>query len=167
MSVTSAAMAAGRSNAGFGNNANTAGSSNIPGFGNMFGGRNRGGLMGMTQDLLNKARARQLARKGGAVGNASAAVGGNDGRFTSIESRLEALEGGGGSGDLTAQGTGGAVKQDLATVTSGAMPEAPQAAGSLSEAMPGPEAASMDIFGSEFARNSAVGAAKMRINKKI
>jgi hypothetical protein len=166
MSVTSAAMAAGRSNAGFGNNANTAGSSNIPGFGNMFGGRNRGGLMGMTQDLLNKARARRAARKAGAVGSATSAVGGNDSRFTSIESRLEALEGGGG-GDLTAQGTGGAVKQDLATVTSGAMPEAPQAAGSLSEAMPGPEAASMDIFGSEFARNSAVGAAKMKINKKI
>jgi len=146
---------------------NTAGSSNIPGFGNMFGGRNRGGLMGMTQKLMEQARARQLARKGGAVGNASAAVGGNDGRFTSIESRLEALEGGGGGGDVVAQGTGGAVKQDMATVTSGVMPEAPLPAGSLSEEMPGPAGASMDIFGSEFARNSAVGAAKMRINKKI
>jgi len=164
MSVTSAAVAAGRSAAG---SSNTAGSSNIPGWGNMFGGRNRGGLMGMTQKLMEQARARQLARKGGAVGNASAAVGGDDGRFTSIESRLEALEGGGGSGDVVAQGTGGAVKQDMATVTSGVMPEAPLPAGSLSEEMPGPAGASMDIFGSEFARNSAVGAAKMRINKKI
>jgi len=164
MSVTSAAVAAGRSAAG---SSNTAGSSSIPGWGNMFGGRNRGGLMGMTQKLMEQARARQLARKGGAVGNASAAVGGDDGRFTSIESRLEALEGGGGSGDVVAQGTGGAVKQDMATVTSGVMPEAPLPAGSLSEEMPGPAGASMDIFGSEFARNSAVGAAKMRINKKI
>ena len=121
----------------------------------------------MTQDLLNQARARRAARKGGAVGSATSAVGGNDSRFTSIESRLEALEGGGDSGDLAAQGTGGAIKQDLATVTSGAMPEAPLSAGSLSEEMPAPAGASMDIFGSEFARNSAVGAAKMRINKKI
>lgn len=160
MSVTSAAVAAGRS---------AAGSSNIPGFGSPFGRAtgNRGGLMGMTQKLMEQARARQLARKGGAVGNASAAVGGNDGRFTSIESRLEALEGGGGGGDLAAQGTGGAIKQDMATVESGSMPEAPLSAGSLSEEMPGPAGASMDIFGSEFARNSAVGAAKMRINKKI
>ena len=160
MSVTSAAVAAGRS---------AAGSSNIPGFGSPFGRAtgNRGGLMGMTSRLLEQARARQLARKGGAVGNASAAVGGNDGRFTSIESRLEALEGGGDSGDLAAQGTGGAIKQDMAGVESGSMPEAPLSAGSLSEAMPGPAGASMDIFGSEFARNSAVGAAKMRINKKI
>lgn len=160
MSVTSAAVAAGRS---------AAGSSNIPGFGSPFGRAtgNRGGLMGKTMKLVQQARARALARQGGAVGNASAAVGGNDGRFTSIESRLEALEGGGGSGDVVAQGTGGAVKQDMATVTSGVMPEAPLPAGSLSEEMPGPAGASMDIFGSEFARNSAVGAAKMRINKKI
>jgi len=164
MSVTSAAVAAGRSAAG---SSNTAGSNNIPGFGNTFFGRNRGGLMGMTQNLLNQARARRAARKAGAVGSATSAVGGNDSRFTSIESRLEALEGGGGGGDLAAQGTGGAVKQDLAGVESGSMPEAPQAAGSLSEAMPSPAGASMDIFGSEFARNSAVGAAKMRINKKI
>lgn len=160
MSVTSAAVAAGRS---------AAGSSNIPGFGSPFGRAtgNRGGLMGMTQKLMERVRAKALARKGGAVGNASAAVGGNDGRFTSIESRLEALEGGGGSGDVVAQGTGGAVKQDMAGVESGSMPEAPLPAGSLSEAMPSPAGASMDIFGSEFARNSAVGAAKMRINKKI
>lgn len=160
MSVTAGAVAAGRA----------AGSNNIPGFGGtIFGGRfrNRGGLMGMTQKLVDQARARRAAGKAGAVGSASASVGGNDGRFTSIESRLEALEGGGGGGDLAAQGTGGALKQDLATVTSGAMPEAPQAAGSLSEAMPGPAAASMDMFGSEFARNSAVGAAKMITNKKI
>ena len=164
MSVTSAAVAAGRSAAG-----SSAASSNIPGFGSPFGRAtgNRGGLMGMTQKLMQQARARALARKGGAVGNASVAVGGNDGRFTSIESRLEALEGGGGSGDLAAQGTGGAIKQDMAGVESGSMPEAPLSAGSLSEAMPGPAGASMDIFGSEFARNSAVGAAKMRINKKI
>ncbi len=166
MSVTSAAVAAGRSAAG---SSNTAGSSSIPGFGSPFGRAtgNRGGLMGMTQKLMERVRAKALARKGGAVGNASAAVGGNDGRFTSIESRLEALEGGGGSGDVVAQGTGGAVKQDMAGVESGSMPEAPLPAGSLSEAMPSPAGASMDIFGSEFARNSAVGAAKMRINKKI
>ena len=97
MSVTSAAVAAGRSAAG-----SSAASSNIPGFGSPFGRAtgNRGGLMGMTQKLMQQARARALARKGGAVGNASVAVGGNDGRFTSIESRLEALEGGGDSGDF-------------------------------------------------------------------
>lgn len=156
MSVTSAAIAAGRSAAG----------SSSSGFASgMFGGRRRGGIFGRTQEMVDAAVARRKAAKAGAVGSATSAVGGDNGRLDSIESRITALEGGGG--DLAAQGTGGAVKQDLATVTSGTMPEAPLPAGSLSEAMPGPEAASMDIFGSEFARNSAVGAAKMRINKKI
>lgn len=157
MSVTSAAIAAGRS----------AGGSSSSGFASgMFGGRRRGGIFGRTQEMVDAAVARRKAAKAGAVGSATSAVGGDNGRLDSIESRITALEGGGG-GDLAAQGTGGAVKQDLATVTSGTMPEAPLPAGSLSETMPGPEAASMDIFGSEFARNSAVGAAKMRINKKI
>ena len=162
MSVTSAAIAAGRSAGGSSSSGIASG---------IFGGRNnfgigRGGLMGRTQDMLARAIARRKAAKAGAVGSATSAVGGDNGRLDSIESRVTALEGGGG-GDLAAQGTGGAIKQDLATVTSGTMPEAPLPAGSLSEAMPGPDAASMDIFGSEFARNSAVGAAKMRINKKI
>lgn len=153
MSVTSAAIAGGRA----------AGSNNIPGFGgSIFGGRNRGGLMGMTQRLLDQARARRAAKKAGAVGSATSAVGGNDGRFSSIESRLEALEGGGNdAGSITASQP---QQAPLAEVTSGILPEP---AGSLTEAMPGPAGASMDMFGSEFARNSAVGAAKMITNKKI
>lgn len=157
MSVTSAAIAAGRAAGGSSSSGIASG---------IFGGRRRGGLLGRTQEMVEQAVARRKAAKAGAVGNVTSAVGGDNGRLDSIESRVTALEGGGG-GDLAAQGTGGAIKQDLATVTSGTMPEAPLPAGSLSEAMPGPDAASMDIFGSEFARNSAVGAAKMRINKKI
>lgn len=158
MSVTTSAIAAGRA----------AGSNNTPGFGGgIFGGR---GLMGRVPELIRQARARQIARKkGSAVGSATPAVGGDSGRLDSIESRITALEGGGNTGSVDAAGvkTGGEGFKEMADVTSGTMPEAPLPAGSLSEAMPGPDAASMDIFGSEFARNSAVGAAKMIINKKI
>ena len=161
MSGAAAAAATGR----------VARSNNIPGFGGgILGGQNRGGLMGMTSKLLNQARARRAARKAGAVGSASASVGGDGGRLDSIESRVTALEGGGESNSVAGAAgvkTGGEGFQDMATVTSGTMPEAPQVAGSLQEAMPGPAEASMDMFGSEFARNSAVGAAKMIKNKNI
>lgn len=106
----------------------------------------------------NKATASATARAG-----ARGLGGGIGKRMGSIESRLDALEGGGGDG-VAAVGIGGAPNTPLAEVTSGVMPESP---GSLSEAMPAPAGASMDMFGSEFARSAAVGAARMKINKKI
>jgi len=114
----------------------------------------------MRQNVLNKNKATASATaRAGAKG-----IGGGMGkRMGSIESRLDALEGGGGDG-VAAVGIGGAPNTPLAEVTSGVMPESP---GSLSEAMPAPAGASMDMFGSEFARSAAVGAARMRINKKI
>jgi len=147
MSVTTAAALSGRTTGpGFGGNASSS----------------------RLIDLVRQARARRAAKKAGAVGNATPAVGGDNGRLDSIESRITALEGGGSDNVTDAAGvkTGGAGFQEMATVTSGTMPEA-QATGSLTEAMPGPAGASMDMFGSEFARNSAVGAAKMIKNKKI
>lgn len=106
----------------------------------------------------NKATASATARAG-----ARGLGGGIGKRMGSIESRLDALEGGGGD-SVAAVGIGGAPNTPLAEVTSGVMPESP---GSLSEAMPAPAGASMDMFGSEFARSAAVGAARMKINKKI
>jgi len=152
MSVTTAAMAAGRRASGLNSD--------------FFQKTSMGGLMSR---VIRRAQARKRARSAAAVGSATTAVGGDSGRLDSIESRITALEGGGDANSVTdAAGvkTGGEGFQDMATVTSGTTPEI-KTAGSLEEAMPGPAAASMDMFGSEFARNSAVGAAKMIKNKKI
>jgi hypothetical protein len=122
----------------------------------------------MMRKAMRQKRA-AAAAKARAVGSATSAVGGDNGRLDSIESRITALEGGGESNSVTGAAgvkTGGEGFQDMATVTSGTTPEI-KTAGSLQEAMPGPAGASMDIFGSEFARNSAVGAAKMIKNKNI
>jgi hypothetical protein len=145
---TAASASAGGSSGGVGGN--------LPFMGGGFGGA----IDYMRQNVLNKNKATASATaRAGAKG-----IGGGMGkRMGSIESRLDALEGGGGDG-VAAVGIGGAPNTPLAEVTSGVMPESP---GSLSEAMPAPAGASMDMFGSEFARSAAVGAARMRINKKI
>jgi len=145
---TAASASAGGSSGGVGGN--------LPFMGGGFGGA----IDYMRQQVMNKNKATASATaRAGAKG-----IGGGMGkRMGSIESRLDALEGGGGDG-VAAVGIGGAPNTPLAEVTSGVMPESP---GSLSEAMPAPAGASMDMFGSEFARSAAVGAARMRINKKI
>jgi hypothetical protein len=145
---TAASASAGGSSGGVGGN--------LPFMGGGFGGA----IDYMRQNIMNKNKATASATaRAGAKG-----IGGGMGkRMGSIESRLDALEGGGGDG-VAAVGIGGAPNTPLAEVTSGVMPESP---GSLSEAMPAPAGASMDMFGSEFARSAAVGAARMRINKKI
>lgn len=92
-------------------------------------------------------------------------------RFESIESRLQALEGGGKPvGDVTqpsvtptpSEVPGEAVGLDPRTAaldSIASMPK-PQMGAGLAQA-------SQDMFGTEFMRNSAVGAAKMIKNKKI
>jgi hypothetical protein len=157
MSVTIAAAAAGKGpeSMGFGSN--------------LFSRPGSGGVLGAAMRRAMRQKRAAAASKARAVGSATSAVGGDNGRLDSIESRITALEGGGESNSVTGAAgvkTGGEGFQDMATVTSGTTPEI-KTAGSLQEAMPGPAGASMDIFGSEFARNSAVGAAKMIKNKNL
>ncbi len=105
-----------------------------------------------------------------AVGSAPASVDYGS-RIEGIESRLMALEGGAEPvSDVTQPSTtpppvetpGDVVGFDPRTAAFDAMANTPKAPG-----MGAGLAASQDIFGSEFARNSAVGAAKMIKNKKI
>ena len=90
-------------------------------------------------------------------------------RFESIEARLQSLEGGGKPvGDVTQPSVtptptpGEAVGLDPRTAALDSMADMPkpQMGAGLAQA-------SQDMFGTEFMRNSAVGAAKMIKNKKI
>lgn len=116
---------------------------------------NRGGMLGMA---AKAARKKQSALSGG--GNMS-------GRIETIESRLDALEDGGGQ-DVT---------QPSPTVS-----PAPIADGDVSglaslgnvvgtsindAAPPAAQAVAQDMMGEEFLRNAAVGAAKIIEGKKI
>lgn len=97
-------------------------------------------------------------------------------RFENLESRLDALE---GSGKDPVQATQPIQKFVTGVGAAGQIstpPPAPIAAGtlnasaspgSLDEAMPSPGDPASDMFGTEFMRSASVGAAKMRINKKI
>lgn len=126
--------------------------------------------MSLGQQAMNDNKAAASAKARGLGGGMGKRIG-------SIESRLDALEGGGESG--------GSVQsvQPVQKINQGSSfgdvpsaPPAPVAAGSLSasaspgslqEAMPSPGDPAADMFGSEFMRNASVGAAKMRMNKKI
>ena len=120
----------------------------------------------------NKATASAMARA-----NARGLGGGIGKRIGSIESRLDALEGGGEGKDpiqsvqpiqkfVTGGSFGDASSTPPPPVATGSL-NASASPGSLQEAMPSPGDPAADMFGNEFMRNASVGAAKMRINKKI
>jgi len=125
-------------------------------------------------------KARQKATAGTTAG-ASFGGAGMKQRFENLESRLDALEGEGKDPIQSVKpvqefSTGGsfgsALPAPVATGTLNASQspgtlDASQSPGSLQEAMPSPGDPAADMFGSEFMRNASVGAAKMRINKKI
>ena len=156
---TAASASAGGSSGGVGGN--------LPFMGGGFGGA----IDYMRQNVLNKNKATASATaRAGAKG-----IGGGMGkRMGSIESRLDALEGGGES-ENSVQSV-----QPVQEITQGSsfgeVPSAPVAAGTLNasaspgsiqESMPSPGDPAADMFGTEFMRNASVGAAKMRTNKKI
>lgn len=96
-------------------------------------------------------------------------------RFENVESRLEELEGGNQEPIQSVQPTqafvqgssvGPAPTVPSAPVATGSL-DATALPGSLQEAMPSPGDPAADMFGNEFMRNASVGAAKMRINKKL
>ena len=130
--------------------------------------------MGLGQQAMNDNKAAASAK---ARANARGLGGGMGKRIGSIESRLDALEGGGNSGDSiqsvkpvqefsTGGSFGNVSSVPPAPVATGTL-NASQSPGSLQEAMPSPGDPAADMFGTEFMRNASVGAAKMRINKKI
>lgn len=140
-----------------------------------------GGALGAAGQAANATmqRALESRKKTTSVANPKAAFGGAGmvQRFENLESRLDALEGGGeGGGSVQSvqpiqefvQGGsfGQAPTPPPAPVATGTL-NASQSPGSLQEAMPSPGDPASDMFGSEFMRNASVGAAKMRINKKI
>lgn len=96
-------------------------------------------------------------------------------RFENVESRLEELEGGNQEPIQSVQPTqafvqgssaGPAPTIPSAPIATGSL-DATASPGSLQEAMPSPGDPAADMFGTEFMRNASVGAAQMRINKKI
>lgn len=104
--------------------------------------------------LLRKAKRRKAKRAtsslSGAVGQAAQAVGGDNGRLDTIESRLEALEG----------GTEGDVTQPSPTVN---VPSTPDEGMGAAPAMPEPTmGAAEKMFGGGAIRQLAMGAGKFK-----
>lgn len=119
-------------------------------------------------------KARQKATAGTTAGVNSGGAGMKQ-RFENLETRLDAIEGAGKDPVQSVQPiqefvTGGSFGNASSTppapVATGTLNASPSP-GSLQEAMPSPGDPAADMFGSEFMRNASVGAAKMRINKKI
>ena len=119
-------------------------------------------------------KVRQKATAGTTAGVNSGGAGMKQ-RFENLETRLNALEGAGKDPVQSVQPiqefpTGGSFGDASSTppppVATGTLNASPPP-GSLQEAMPSPGDPAADMFGSEFMRNASVGAAKMRINKKI
>ena len=137
-----------------------------------------GGALGAAGQAANAAMQRALrSKQQGATAVVNSGGAGMKQRFENLETRLDALEGGGeGGGSVQSvqpiqefvQGGsfGQAPTPPPAPVATGTL-NASQSPGSLQEAMPSPGDPASDMFGSEFMRNASVGAAKMRINKKI
>lgn len=130
--------------------------------------------MGLGQQAMNRNKATASAT---ARANARGLGGGMGKRIGSIESRLDALEGGGEGGNpvqsvkpvqefSTGGSFGSAASAPPAPIATGSL-SASASPGSLQEAMPSPGDPAADMFGTEFMRNASVGAAKMRMNKKI
>jgi hypothetical protein len=101
--------------------------------------------------LIQKARARISARKNrGAIGSAASAVGGDNGRLDTIESRLDALEG----------STEGDVTQSSPTVN---VPTSPEEGIGATPALPEATMATAEkMFGGGAIRQIAAGAGKFK-----
>ncbi len=139
-----------------------------------------GGALGAAGSAAQAAmkRALESRKKTTSVANPKAAFGGAGmvQRFENLESRLDALEGSGGESVqatqpiqkfVTGVGAAGQVSTPPpAPVATGTL-DASASPGSLQEAMPSPGDPASEMFGTEFMRNASVGAAKMRMNKKI
>jgi len=96
-------------------------------------------------------------------------------RFENVESRLDAIEGLGKDPVQSVQpiqefvqgsSVGPAPTIPSAPIATGSL-DATASPGSLQEVMPSPGDPAADMFGTEFMRNASVGAAKMRMNKKL
>ena len=163
-------QAAAAASAGMGGGAGS--NSRIPGFGNV------GGMFGNAFERLRQQQMDKTATASATARAGARGLGGGMGkRIGSIESRLDALEGGGESGGSVQsvqpvqkinQGSsfGDVPSAPPAPVAAGSL-NASASPGSLQEAMPSPGDPAADMFGNEFMRNASVGAAKMRMNKKI
>lgn len=150
-----------------GNNNNAMG---VPNMGFM-----TGGIGAATRSVMNQAMNRNKATASAAAGARMQNRGGGIGkRMGSIESRLDALEGGGEGQSPVASvkpvqefSTGGSFgSAQPAPVATGTL-SAASPPGSLQEAMPSPGDPAADMFGNEFMRSASVGAARMIKNKKI
>ena len=126
---------------------------------------------------LAMSQAMKSRQKATAGVNSKSAFGGSGmvQRFENLESRLDAIEGRGKDPVKSVQPiekfvTGGSFSEAPSTptppVATGTL-SAAASPGSLQEAMPSPGDPAADMFGNEFMRNASVGAAKMRINKKL
>lgn len=136
------------------------------------------GLAKSTAELAMSQAKEKAKQKAASSANPKAAFGGAGmvQRFENLESRLDALE---GSGEDSVQATQPIQKFVTGVGAAGQVstpPPAPVATGtlnasaspgSLQEAMPSPGDPASEMFGTEFMRNASVGAAKMRMNKKI
>ena len=137
-----------------------------------------GGMLGNTLERLRQQQMDKTATASATARAGARGLGGGMGkRMGSIESRLDALEGGSKGGNSVqsvqpiqefVQGGsfGGATSTPPAPIATGSL-NASASPGSLQEAMPSPGDPAADMFGTEFMRNASVGAAKMRMNKKI
>jgi hypothetical protein len=153
------------------NGGTSGGSGGTGGIPNFFSGGMGAAGRAVSQHVMNQAMNKNKAT---ASATARGLSGGMGKRMGSIESRLDALEGGGES-ENSVQSV-----QPVQEITQGSsfgeVPSAPVAAGTLNasaspgsiqESMPSPGDPAADMFGTEFMRNASVGAAKMRTNKKI
>lgn len=135
-----------------------------------------GGAAGAGTQAANAAMQRALrSRQKGTTAVVNSGGAGMKQRFENLEKRLDAIEGAGKDPVQSVQPiqefvTGGSFGDAPSTppppVATGTLNASPSP-GSLQEAMPSPGDPAADMFGSEFMRNASVGAAKMRINKKI
>ena len=165
--MSQAAALASSMSGGAGNNNSAMG---VPNMGFM-----TGGIGAATRSVMNQAMNRNKAKASATASAGARGLGGGMGkRMGSIESRLDALEGGGEGQspvasvkpvqDFSTGGSfGGAQPAPVATGTLSAA----SSPGSLQEAMPSPGDPAADMFGNEFMRNASVGAARMIKNKKI
>jgi len=140
-----------------------------------------GGALGAAGQAANAAvqralRSRQQRATAAAMPKIKAFGGaGIKQRFENVESRLEKLEGGNQKPIQSVQPTqafvqgssvGPAPTIPSAPIATGSL-DATASPGSLQEVMPSPGDPASEMFGTEFMRNASVGAAKMRMNKKL
>tara|TARA_R110001606_G_scaffold133727_1_gene269691 strand:+ start:85 stop:537 length:453 start_codon:yes stop_codon:yes gene_type:complete len=139
-------------------------------------GLSSGRAVGAAGQTANSAMQRALRPKQqGAKAGVNSGGAGMKQRFENLETRLDAIEGTGKDPVQSVQPiqefvTGGSFGDASSTppapVATGTLNASPSP-GSLQETMPSPGDPAADMFGNEFMRNASVGAAKMRINKKI